>query len=252
MNPELETRRPRAEIRSGGFASLQQAARAGSSSGHGFRCFSREAAAFTLIELMIVIAIIAILAALVIPITGAVSRAKIRSKARVELERIATGIEMYKAKLGHYPPDNPGNPVTNQLYFELLGTTFTNNTYTTLDGSGTVKATDLAAVFGGSGSGVGGFMNTSRGTGGDEGRVASSFMNSVKPDEVAQLNSPAGDTVKIFVAGVPAPAGVLNSFNYVSSNPTNNPNSYDLWVDVLISGKTNRLCNWSSQPIIFP
>src|SRR6185369_12714744 len=70
-------------------------------------------AGFTLIELLIVIAIIAIPAAMVIPISGAVNRNKIRAKARVELEQVATAIELYKSKLGHYPPDNPGNPWTN-------------------------------------------------------------------------------------------------------------------------------------------
>src|SRR4051812_19168230 len=86
---------------------------------------------FTLIELLIVIAIIAILAAMIIPVTGAVNRSKIRSKAHTELERVATCIELYKAKLGHYPPDNPNSPELNPLYFELVGTTFTNGTYVT-------------------------------------------------------------------------------------------------------------------------
>jgi len=28
---------------------------------------------------------------------------------------------------------------------------------------------------------------------------------------------------------------------------TNNPNSYDLWVQLVISGRTNLVCNWSKQ-----
>src|SRR4051812_16686378 len=60
---------------------------------------------FTLIELLIVIAIMAILAAMVIPISGAVNRNKIKAKARGQLELVATWIDLYKAKLGHYPPD---------------------------------------------------------------------------------------------------------------------------------------------------
>jgi hypothetical protein len=35
---------------------------------------------------------------------------------------------------------------------------------------------------------------------------------------------------------------------YNSSNPTNNPGSYDLWMDVFYSGKTNRISNWSQNP----
>src|SRR5438309_4719375 len=90
---------------------------------------------FTLIELLVVIAVIAILAALVIPITGAVNAARTKARARTELTEIETAIERYKAKLGHYPPDNPGNAVLNQLYYELSGTTLSNGVYTTLDGS---------------------------------------------------------------------------------------------------------------------
>src|SRR5436190_7321963 len=69
--------------------------------------------AFSLIELLVVIAVIAILAAMVIPITAAVHAARTKSRAKAELAQIETAIERYKAKLGHYPPDNPGNPATN-------------------------------------------------------------------------------------------------------------------------------------------
>jgi prepilin-type N-terminal cleavage/methylation domain-containing protein len=211
-------------------------------------------AGFTLIELLIVIAIIAILAAMVIPISGAVNRNKIRAKARVELEQVATAIELYKSKLGHYPPDNPGNPWTNQLYFELLGTTFTNGTYTTLDGTALIRASDLGTVFGGAPNPrVGGIINTTQGTGGDEGRQATSFVNGFKPGEVFTLPAPAGDTVKLLVAAVPSPAGrPISPIAYVSSSPTNNPNSYDLWVDFVINGKTNRISNWNKEPITLP
>lgn len=215
----------------------------------------RASAAFTLIELLVVIAVMAILAALVIPITGAVSRSKIRSKARAQLEQIATGIELYKAKLGHYPPDNRINPGMNQLYFELLGTTVSNVNgqmlYTTLDGSARIKTSSLTALFN-----AGGIINSSQGTGGDEGRVAARFISSIKPDQVATITNavidPNTELVKIFISGTPSQAGGVNNVFYVSSSPTNNPNSYDLWVDVLINGKTNRLSNWNKEPIIFP
>src|SRR5947209_7127483 len=61
--------------------------------------------AFTLIELLVVIAIMAILAALIIPITGAVTRAKLRSRTKTELRQIESAIVNYKTKKGIYPPD---------------------------------------------------------------------------------------------------------------------------------------------------
>jgi prepilin-type N-terminal cleavage/methylation domain-containing protein len=257
-NPKAE-RNPKSEIRND-FIAAQPRLRL--NSGFGFRpyfglrssAFRFRSPAFTLIELLIVISIIAILAAMIIPISGAVSRSKIRAKARVELERVATAIDLYKAKLGHYPPDNLGNPATNQLYFELLGTTFTNGTYVTIDGSAQIRQSSLPTVFGLNPNGtakVGGIINCTQASSGDESRVASSFLTGLKPDEVATIAT-GPDNVKLLVAGVPGPVGRLNTIAYVSSSPTNNPNSYDLWVDIVISGRTNRLSNWSKEAITLP
>ena len=44
----------------------------------------------------------------------------------------------------------------------------------------------------------------------------------------------------------------LNPWRYVSNNPTNNPGAFDLWVDIVIDGKTNRISNWSTTPQVLP
>jgi len=205
---------------------------------------------------LVVIAVISLLAAMIFPITGAVTRNRIRSRTRTELEQIATYIEQYKSKLGHYPPDNPGNPRTNQLYFELAGTTNNGTTYITIDGSYRIDVVNVPAVFGPS---VTGFVNSNKGGAGDETRVASQFLKSVKPGQIAEHDT-GGKRARILTSSVsrpssqinPIPSGIPGEANpicYNSSNPTNNPNSYDLWVDVVISGKTNRICNWSRDPI---
>jgi hypothetical protein len=41
----------------------------------------------------------------------------------------------------------------------------------------------------------------------------------------------------------------LNPWRYVSPG-VNNPNSYDLWIQLVISGQTNLICNWSDQILI--
>jgi len=214
-----------------------------------------RARAFTLIELLVVIAVISLLAAMIFPITGAITRNRIRSKSRSELEQIATAIEQYKARMGHYPPDNPGNVVTNQLYFELLGTTNDGTSYITLDGSARILVADLPRVFG---PGVSGFVNANKGNRGDETRMAKPFLKELKPNQYVTLIN----QVRLLSCSVPAPirstppppypVDVLpgaNPWRYNSSNPTNNPNAYDLWVDVVISGKTNRISNWSKEPL---
>src|SRR5882672_2734151 len=115
--------------------------------------------AFTLIELLVVIAVIAILAALVIPVSGAVRAAGTKRRAMAELTEVETLIESYKEKLGHYPPDNPGNPLLNQLYYELMGTTNDAGTrsFITLDGSTSLPTNAVRASFG---PGVSGFVNS--------------------------------------------------------------------------------------------
>ena len=209
--------------------------------------------AFTLIELLVVIAIISILAALVIPIGKAVNRRKIVAKARAELAQAQIAIEAYKASLGHYPPDNVGNPIINQLYFELRGTTNTGTTYRTLDGSAEIpmRPASIQTYF----AGVSGFINCTQPGGSDEGRKAKAFLPDLKPGQIGDISTSPSDRVKILVCSVPwpnnglAPNG-LNPIRYNSSYPTNNPNSFDLWIDVIIDGKTNRLSNWSQEPLV--
>ena len=61
---------------------------------------------FTLVEMLVVIAIIAILAALITPaVAGALWSAR-QTKIKVELDQLASGMEAFKAKYGSYPPTN--------------------------------------------------------------------------------------------------------------------------------------------------
>ncbi len=215
----------------------------------------RRSTGFTLIELLVVISVIALLAALIFPITRAVNRNKLRSKTRAELAQVETAIDSYKARLGHYPPDNPGNPWVNQLYYELLGCRAAESpngmSYETLDNSARIDTPGLNSLFGGR---VAGIVNSIRGAGNDEGRSAKAFLNGLKNGQYAEI----GAGVRILTCSVPwrgpnewiiGHPGV-NPWRYNSSNPTNSPNSYELWIDVIIDGKTNRFSNWSKEPLI--
>jgi prepilin-type N-terminal cleavage/methylation domain-containing protein len=211
---------------------------------------------FTLIELLVVIAIMSILAAMVIPIGKAVNRAKIRSKVRGELAAIELAIESYKTKMGHYPPDNPDNPRLNPLYFELEGTVFTNGAFQTLDGAGLIRASQLPMTFGGK---VTGIINSSQPSASDEVRPATRFLPELKRTQIGLLQTNVADRANILISSVPWPVDTsfplvghpgMNPVRYNSSTPTNNPNSFDLWIDVIIDGKTNRIGNWSKEPLI--
>jgi len=214
---------------------------------------SPEHRAFTLIELLVVIAVIALLAGLIIPITGAAKRHQILSKSRSELNQVITAIQVYKTKKGFYPPAGTNNPMVNPLYYELLGTKVdANGIYTTLDGAAQINSTTCNSVFF-----VSGFANSTKGNG-DEGERAVNFLG--KGLRVGQyLVIPVGGrTVTILGTSVEGPdmlAGQtvgtkINPWRYNSSTPTNNPESFDLWVDVKVGGKTNRICNWRDKPIV--
>ncbi len=222
-------------------------------------------AAFTLIELLVVIAIIGILAALIFPAIGMVNANKQRSLAKAQLQQIQQAIEAYHTKLGYYPPDNPTNVVVNPLYFELMGTTNdasgaaggTAQNYATLDNSGVVTISQLTTYFG-----ITGMANTSTRThSDDQGSAASSFLTHLLPNQVGSVdpnNANNAQRVLILVCPVAWPGTLtalipnttFNPWRYTSSHPTNNVGTYDLWVDLIIRGKTNRISNWSPNPIV--
>lgn len=211
---------------------------------------------FTLIEMLIVIAIIGVLAALIIPVGGALKEGAKKKRTQAELAQIETAIERYKLRHGSNPPDNPGNPLINQLYFELIGTVLSNGVYVTLDGSARIRASDLPVAFGPK---VTGFINCTRAGGGDDVQKAENFLPGLNPSQIWEIDQ-NGIPIKILVASVlwrddaTQPLGAAGKgrspWRYNFSTPTNS--SIDLWNDILVKNKTNRVSNWSKQPQVVP
>jgi general secretion pathway protein G len=85
--------------------------------------------AFTLIELLIVIAIIAVLASLVLAAAGSVQKKGARSRAEAEIKAVEAALESYKSDNGDYPSNSASGSlslVTNlmpsgggKVYFEF-------------------------------------------------------------------------------------------------------------------------------------
>ncbi len=216
--------------------------------------------AFTLIELLVVISIIAVLAALILPVAAQVKRQALLHSAQAEMSQIETAIERYKSVYGFYPPDSIAtinNTPVSQLYYELVGTTNNGSAYITLDNN-TNTSISIGAMTGGQafGAGVSGFMNCNK-PGADESAThAEDFLPDLKPNQIAQnITNQNGVSLTFLVSssGGPDPGyqplNVLdaNPWRYHSSNPTNNPASYDLYVQLRIAGKTYLVCNWSKQ-----
>jgi len=212
---------------------------------------NRRLSAFTLVELLVVMAVIATLAAMLFPAFSAIKKKGAIDKATAELKKVAMAIESYKAELGHYPPDHViaggVDPIVNSLYFELVGTTNTGGTFETLDGAASIPAGSVSATFGRAG-----FVNCSRGGGDDNAQPAHAFLKGLAPSQYGELSP----NIRLLTCSIQWPvksgeviSGVpeVNPWRYVSTGATNNPGHFDLWVDIVAGGKTNRVSNWREK-----
>jgi prepilin-type N-terminal cleavage/methylation domain-containing protein len=230
-------------------------------------CGARSArGGFTLIELLVVISIMAILAAFTVSVLHGVAVTKYRNQARAEMHELEAALEAYKAQCGVYPPGNanpqgtysppPGQIQTNttlpQLYYELCGVSpdSTGTVFTNLDGSAKITSQQALAAFG-----VGGFVNCTKGSG-DDAVPARNFLLGLKQTRIGSVTD-NGVLISNIITSVRGPdvsykpLGVadVNPFRYLNPG-INNPKTYDLWVELVISGKTNLICNWNNAAII--
>jgi prepilin-type N-terminal cleavage/methylation domain-containing protein len=89
-------------------------------------------AAFTLLELVVVMAVIVVLAGLILTTSSYVHKEGARSRAEAEIAAIAAALESYKVDNGIYPSSNllpiERNPVRYQAYSSLLYLALTGDT----------------------------------------------------------------------------------------------------------------------------
>ena len=187
--------------------------------------------AFTLIELLVVIAIMGIVAALLVGMAGFSGDKKIRSRVKTELAGLETVIESYHAKNGFYPPNSGVGPGTNQLYYELTGTVPDGRDFKSKTG-GEVIVAAVKGVFG-----IGGFLNS------PDPETAVNFFPTMRPSLAKTITN--GVPHKVLVVPVKGVNGdnAINTWNYITPG-IHNPNSYDLWADVVIGSKTVQIGNW--------
>lgn len=203
--------------------------------------------AFTLVELLTVIAVIAIIAAFLLPLATTVKRQAYIHSTQAEMSQLETAIERYKSAYGFYPPGSVHGPLTNQLYFELLGTTNISGSFQTLDGSALITPAEATTLFG-----VSGFMNCNKPNADESAPRAQDFLPDMKTNQIAVFTTnPPPNVVKVLVAsagGPNQPLGIPNAnpWRYVYPG-INNPSSYDLYVQLVLAGSTNLICNWSKQ-----
>jgi len=215
---------------------------------------TRHAPAFTLVELLVVISVIAVLAAFTFSALSAVKKRQYISNTQAELGQLQAAIDGYHAAYGFYPPGNPKGLLGNQLYYELIGMTNTSApnvspaVFQTLDRSLTIDSDQLNTAFG-----LAGFVNCSKFNAGADSQPARNFIHELKPRQTGPAtNNGVGITILVGSVGgpdvtyMPLHAPNLNPWRYVSPG-TNNPTSYDLWIQLHIGGKEYLVCNWSKE-----
>jgi prepilin-type N-terminal cleavage/methylation domain-containing protein len=231
----------------------------------------RRAVAFTLIELLTVIAIISVLAGLLVGLAPVATTRIREARLKGELNDLVTAIEAYKAKYGVYPPDsynadkNEVDAVVNPLYYELTGLVVVNNGdsgyFETVDDATRFLPATAQQYFHRDG-----FLNAAT-----RDRFRRLFRHTFKASQHAGVLRTAGVGAKnaqVLTVGfavdatgkknsgfawplndarypqpVPTNPG-LNPWRYVSTNPTNNPGTFDLWAEVIVHGQKKIYGNW--------
>lgn len=231
--------------------------------------------AFTLIELLTVIAIIAVLASLTIGVSAIAARKSKISRTRAEMQRIDLAIRDYKARLGFYPPDNvispanlTQNPIVNQLFYELSGAVLDPKTDKYQANGGSIgqgiARTDYIIAFGN--ANLSGIYNSSVSAANTK-----NFLKGARASQTARVTlsknySPFSSfTYTALVVPVAWPASnpkftpplslysddpviqSINPWHYNSTNPTNNPGEFDLWADVVIGDDLVTIGNWKDH-----
>lgn len=225
---------------------------------------------FTLIELLTVIAIMAIVAGMVVGLAGVAGKKKRIARTQAELNQLVTAIDSYFAEYNSYPPQVGGNYAVTALYHELTGTRYTadnvtpaNSTFKTPDGRLTLNVEAVQEFFG-----IGGFANV------NETGDAKNYLSSITPGQTALIKitdpSLSAHTAQILIVPAEAPPGkailameptlmdrygaqdvegkpkTVNPWRYNASNPSNNPNSYDLWAEIQVGDETIIIGNWDN------
>jgi prepilin-type N-terminal cleavage/methylation domain-containing protein len=205
--------------------------------------------AFTLVELLVVISIIGVLAAMVVGLAGGATKQSHIKRVKSDLQNIATAIDQFKTKYGTYPPDNGRVQVSggqtnyfavpNQLFYELVGSVHRLNAAGKSEffvpQLGLTLTQDQIQTW----LGVDGFVNATENV-----KDVENFLSNFKTNDVAQIPQTPGVTLMGLRVAVKNPGTNENFWFYRSTNPTNNPTSYDLWAVVVIGKQTNIIGNW--------
>ena len=210
--------------------------------------------AFTLVEMLVVIGIIGIIAAMVVGFILPKAQQSRLNTASAELYQMETAISSYHADFGVYPPDNSTALTRFQtwnithsdylppLFYELNGAvinTTANGAAAGTYGSGQTQISrdDYSQYFG-----LAGPQNSSPAS-------LKSYLPGLRNGQFKRVNNVL-PYVYVLTCSIGTPTSDsdpnINPWGYNSSNPTNNPGSFDLFnTNILIGSKYYQIGNWS-------
>ena len=207
----------------------------------------RGGRAFSLIELLTVIAIIAIIAGITLGVMPGVMQKKTMARVQTELTQLQAAIDYYKEKHGFYPPDSSNLVTRPPLFYELVGTRVERRVggeiYHPLNNEGQISSAQIPGAF----PGNKGFFNSS-----EDASEVKNFYPTIRSSQY--VRDPGNPDAIVLVVPAKGPKGTnFNPWRYVVAKPnaqpndaypTNNPGSYDLWAEVEYGGRTHVIGNW--------
>jgi prepilin-type N-terminal cleavage/methylation domain-containing protein len=206
--------------------------------------------AFTLIEMLVVIGVIGLIAAMLVAFAAPKAQQGQLRQARAENEALVLAIETYHADFGSYPPDNT-NSLSHFRTYGVLRDDYLPSLFYELGGSvqnpdaggesmtfGTnlfkISSKDYHAVFG-----LLGPQNSSPDS-------LKNYLPHLRSSEYKQVARSGASPVFVLTCSIGTDTGEnMNPWRYRRTTPTNNPTSYDLYVPLVIGKQTNIIGNWS-------
>ncbi len=206
--------------------------------------------AFTLVELLAVIAIISLVAALVVSMAKYAAQTRIKTRVEAGKRGLVAMIDSYYAKVNYYPPDNgllaaatiaayDGLAATNQLFYELTGVTNTNNAANmivyNINNYTSVSAADFGAIFN-----RGGVANA------DAVEPHDFYQPGPAPKDCAPYFSKGNEVIYGLAVPVELVPGKTNNYWHYDSSSTNRHNmgSYDVWAEFRVGAQIFTNGNW--------
>jgi prepilin-type N-terminal cleavage/methylation domain-containing protein len=211
--------------------------------------------AFTLVEMMVVIAIVAILAGIAFPVVRGALQKAAKAKVKAEFAKLDTAIQEYHTTYNSYPLDNATNIFINPLYYELLGSTW-NNTLLSYDLVGErILENDVRGYFN-----CDGLRNVTHDPADATAPKAKAFLSGLSTKAFISITNMTGVDLKVLRLPVPdsstnmvmaANGDLVNVWRYrVGTNAVYNKGKYDLWGEFEIGGTRYRMSNWEKDVVL--